>query len=178
MRNFGDACFVNAYGSVIHSDVDECKTDPSSQECKYAFNLALKEASVDCLIRPTGTINEAGEVDVERYLAVIDDAFKSLDSPRLNDDSKNAIIENARSCFQSPVPRPYVMFEYQPENIKPWMMGVVTAIQAYNDFGNLEPSTKIVLSDCLTTAILHSECIPTEEEMRQAPAWAQLPQSE
>merc|ERR1711874_896718 len=119
-----------------------------SAECKQLKVHAMREAAIDCLVRPSGAINEAGELDVDKYYAAISTAFQQID---LNDASKQNILDSARACFQSPVPSPYTMFHYRPENIQPHMRNLVSGTQYHLNMGELRPSSAMVASDCLTT---------------------------
>jgi len=167
MRQFGESCYAAAHRSLnasSFSDRPECSESSQSAECKQLKVHAMREAAIDCLVRPSGAINEAGELDVDKYYATVSTAFQQID---LNDASKQNILDSARACFQSPVPSPYTMFHYRPENIQPHMRNLVSGTQYHLNMGELRPSSAMVASDCLTTALLHSDCIPSPEYMER-----------
>jgi len=77
---------------------------------------------------------------------------------RMSDATRQFVMETARACFQSPVPTPYSMFHYKREDIRPSLLPYIMTVEVMNNIGNLQPSTMVVMSDCLTDALILSDC--------------------
>jgi len=158
MTQTGTDCYANAYATLDPTKYPECNQDPLSADCRYVLALALREVAVDCLVRPTGVIDEEGNVDAEKYYSVIEEAFKIMLAGRMSDATRQFVMETARACFQSPVPTPYSMFHYKREDIRPSLLPYIMTVEVMNNIGNLQPSTMVVMSDCLTDALILSDC--------------------